>query len=67
MALVIAVGTALVAFLAARYLLPRLAHRAFVAGSYAQARRRYRAVLWTSVSRRRRAAARVSIAGAYLA
>jgi len=67
MAAVIAVVTALVALLAARYLLPRLAHRSFVAARFAEARRRYRAVLWTSVTRRRRAAARVSIAGAYLA
>lgn len=67
MAVVLAVVAALVAFLAARYLLPRLAHRSFVAGDFAQARRRYRAVLWTSVTRSRRAAARVSIAGAYLA
>lgn len=67
MAAVLAVVAVLVAFLAARYLLPRLAHRSFVVGDFPQARRRYRAVLWTSVTRRRRAAARVSIAGAYLA
>jgi tetratricopeptide (TPR) repeat protein len=67
MAVVLAAAGVLVAILAARYLLPRLAHRAFAGGDFAKARRRYRAVLWTSVTRRRRAAARVSIAGAYLA
>ncbi len=67
MAVVLAVVAVLVAVLAARYLLPRLAHRSFTAGNFAEARRRYRYVLWTSVTRNRRAAARVSIAGAYLA
>jgi tetratricopeptide (TPR) repeat protein len=67
MALALAVVAALLAFLAVRYLLPRFAHRAFVASAFPEARRRYRAVLWTSLTRRRRAAARVSIAGAYLA
>ena len=51
----------------ARALLPRVAHAAFVAGGFAQARRRYRLIRWTSLSRRRRAAAQVSIAGAWLA
>ena len=67
MAVALVAVAALVAFLAARYLLPRLAHRAFTAGNFARSRRRYRAVLWTSMTARRRAAARVSIAGAYLA
>lgn len=67
MALGLALVAVLVAFLAVRYLLPRFAHRSFVAGAFADARWRYRAVLWTSITRRRRAAARVSIAGAFLA
>ncbi len=51
----------------ARSVAPRLAHRAFAAGGFATARRRYQVIVWTSLSRRRRAAARVSIAGAWLA
>lgn len=53
--------------LLARALLPRLAHRAFARGAYPQSRRWYRVVAYTSPFRQRRAAARISIAGAYLA
>ncbi|MCL4223032.1 MAG: hypothetical protein KJZ91_01000 [Myxococcales bacterium] len=63
----LAVVAVMTAALALRALLPRLAHRAFVAGEHAAARRWYRVVAWTTVWPRRRAAARVSIAGAYLA
>ncbi len=67
MGLALVVAALAGAMLALRFVLPRLAHRSFIAGRFAEARRRYRAIVWTSVSRRRRAAARVSIAGAYLA
>lgn len=63
--LVIVAGTA--AMLLGRMILPRLAHRAFERGAYPVARRWYRALAWTSPWPQRRAAARVSIAGAYLA
>ena len=56
-----------VAMMVARFLLPRLAHRSFAAGNFREARRRYRMIAWTSLTRQRRTAARVSIAGAYLA
>lgn len=67
MVAVLVVAAALGTTLVGRALLPRLAHRAFAAGAYREARRRYRVVAWTSLSSRRRVAARVSIAGAYLA
>jgi len=67
MLVVLAVLGAVVALWLVRALLPRLAHRAFVAGRFAQARRRYRLIALASLSRRRRAAAQVSIAGAWLA
>jgi tetratricopeptide (TPR) repeat protein len=53
--------------LLSRAILPRMAHRAFVRGGYPEARRWYRVLAWTSPWPQRRAAARVSIAGAYLA
>ncbi len=50
-----------------RSIVPRLAHRAFTRGAFPVARRWYRVVAWTSLFPSRRAAARISIAGAYLA
>jgi hypothetical protein len=62
------VAVAVVAsMLVGRSILPRLAHRAFERGAFPEARRWYRVIAWTSPWPRRRAAGRVSMAGALLA
>jgi predicted Zn-dependent protease len=64
---IVAALTAVLLALLVRLLMPRFAHAMFTSGRYLEARRYYVLLAFTTIRPRRRAAARVSWAGTYLA